>query len=248
MKINKVTITGADDSVDHNDLVALQLKYPFVEWGILFSEKRAGKDRYPTMSWIQRLSVDLKLSAHLCGGYSRSIFEDGDVSFLHNLHSSFKRVQINYNFGYNQNWSFRKMLAYASTYSIRQIVLQYNKSNNNSIYHLIDEECNGSLPDNINLLYDSSGGRGNAFVALQPPFKGIYTGYSGGISPLNIKEVCSVIYNSYDFAVDEEVWIDMESGVRTDNKFDLSKVEYVLEMASLFINNKIQTNGNKEFS
>jgi len=40
MKINKITITGADDRTKISDLVQLQKDYPFVEWGILFSKEQ----------------------------------------------------------------------------------------------------------------------------------------------------------------------------------------------------------------
>jgi len=38
MKINKLTITGADNNNSYNKLFELQQKYPFVEWGILYSK------------------------------------------------------------------------------------------------------------------------------------------------------------------------------------------------------------------
>ena len=37
--LNKVTVTGADDSIDINKMFDIQEKYPFGEWGILLSEK-----------------------------------------------------------------------------------------------------------------------------------------------------------------------------------------------------------------
>lgn len=37
--INKVTVTGADDSIDPGDLISIQQEYPFVEFAILLSRK-----------------------------------------------------------------------------------------------------------------------------------------------------------------------------------------------------------------
>jgi hypothetical protein len=52
MKIDRVTITGADNNNTHEELLELQKKYPFVEWGILYSQKKAGENRYPTLDHI----------------------------------------------------------------------------------------------------------------------------------------------------------------------------------------------------
>ena len=40
------------------------------------------------------------------------------------------------------------------------------------------------------------------------------------------------IFNHSDSS---EVWIDLESGARTDNEFDLVKVEKILEVASKYV-------------
>jgi hypothetical protein len=37
MRLKTVTITGADDAVDPEELLQIQQRYPFVEWGILLS-------------------------------------------------------------------------------------------------------------------------------------------------------------------------------------------------------------------
>ena len=45
-------MTGADDSVDPKELFRISEKYPFVEWGILFSKSATGRYRYPSKEWI----------------------------------------------------------------------------------------------------------------------------------------------------------------------------------------------------
>ena len=49
--LTRATITGADEGVDHTALADLSDEFPFVEWGILISEK-AGRPRYPTARWV----------------------------------------------------------------------------------------------------------------------------------------------------------------------------------------------------
>jgi hypothetical protein len=36
VKLTRVTITGADDAVPVEALVAMALEFPFVEWGVLY--------------------------------------------------------------------------------------------------------------------------------------------------------------------------------------------------------------------
>jgi hypothetical protein len=50
-----ITITGADDQVDPRELAMLSAEFPFVEWGILMSESRAGTSRYPGQTWMLHL-------------------------------------------------------------------------------------------------------------------------------------------------------------------------------------------------
>ena len=73
MKIYKVTMTGADDSINPNELIEISKKYPFVEWGILVSRNSQGSNRFPSLQWMDKLhelnTVNLLLSCHLCGTY-----------------------------------------------------------------------------------------------------------------------------------------------------------------------------------
>lgn len=53
-------------------------------------------------------------------------------------------------------------------------------------------------------------------------FEGVdYQGFAGGLNPENILERKEEI----DILWEKDYWLDMESGVRTDDWFDLDKVE-----------------------
>lgn len=180
MKINRVTITGADDLTNISDLVEITNKFPFVEWGILFSKNKEGQYRYPKKEWINQVTkAGIPLSAHLCGAYTRDIFEKYDTSFLKKLKGNWKRVQLNYNFknqgDYSQCCNVAQMLQEVND---KNYIFQFNKSNENFIKGLVHVEVT-----NWDILFDSSGGRGTQIKILQEPFKNIYTGYSGGIDP-----------------------------------------------------------------
>lgn len=55
MILDKVSITGADDSVNPKDLVELSEEFPFVEWAILLSKSRMRSNRYPSLNWMYDL-------------------------------------------------------------------------------------------------------------------------------------------------------------------------------------------------
>ena len=61
-----------------------------------------------------------------------------------------------------------------------------------------------------------------------------YFGYAGG---LNIDNVESVIKDLY-IVNDDIFWVDMETSVRTNDWFDISKCEKVLGICAKYINKK----------
>ena len=58
MNLTKVTITGADDSVRVEDLLEINERFPFVEFGILVSKRTGGQavPRFPSAEWMKGLS------------------------------------------------------------------------------------------------------------------------------------------------------------------------------------------------
>lgn len=228
--INKVTITGADDSINPIDLISISEKYPFVEWAILFSSKREGNSRYPSKRWLSNFlgildQVKINTSVHLCGNYAKEILAGSDL-FLEQTYHYFNRVQINHNFN-NNPISTNSIISLIENWTEIDFIFQANRANM-EICLDIDQL---KIP-NINFLYDSSGGRGTVIDFLGMPFDNSYTGYSGGLSPTNVKEKAIKINK---FVSDLPVWIDMETGVRSndDALFDLKKVTDVLEIIQL---------------
>lgn len=223
MKINRVTITGADDKINIKDLIELTEKYPFVEWGILFSSGREGTQRYPSHKWIKEIvETDLPLSAHFCGWWAKQVLEEENYSLIRQA-EGFSRIQLNYNFARSRGWKLDNLIEYAKD-SPKDIILQVNKSNAPIITEL-------KVPKAINFLYDASGGRGTVIERIEAPFDN-YTGYAGGLAVENIDHICNLIKIT---ELDDTVWIDLESGARTNNEFDLKKVEEILRISSKYI-------------
>jgi hypothetical protein len=276
MKIDKVTITGADDKTNQIDLINLSIKYPFVEWAILFSNSRQGQERYPSENWKTKFDTlvrlipgsdrhDRQVAAHFCGWYSSEVLENGNIDLLTNLSRVFKRVQINYNFKRSKKWNLTPVLKYAKENPDRSIIFQFNLSNADALLDAIldgqkspfnismiqaakkamkahGHEVIENVPNNVHFLFDSSGGNGlyDDTLFYTEPILDYYTGYAGGINCENVESICKIITEHKPTTLayhpnNTNCWIDLESGVRTNNEFDLEKVETILKITSKFV-------------
>ena len=235
MKLNKVTITGADDSIKPSDLIEISNKYPFVEWGILFSANKLGTPRYPTKEWLQELYSTVKgerinLSAHFCGGYASSILL-GTFNALANIGIKmdiFNRYQVNFQASkYNNTIAeFNKLIEKTP---MANFIIQANEINQIVVNDLIESKY-----QNVSFLFDASGGKGLMANEYKKPFDGFLCGYAGGLNPDNLKEE---LLKMVAAAGESTVWIDTESGVRSNEgkQFDLDKVVAFLEIAKEYV-------------
>ena len=235
MIIKTVTITGADDNTDINEMIEISKAFPFVEWGILFSKKRTGTPRYPTEKWVVQLlkkglEHNMSFSAHLCGNYAKDAMtsEGGDcdefLNVIHPYSGSFNRFQLNFN-GQNIEPNLDDFKDFVSHEKV--CIIQHNQNNK--------EVCNAIIEKgdfNVHFLYDSSGGNGNRPEKWKPAVDGHFTGYAGGLTPLNLMEELEEIELVNDKG--KVVWIDVETGVRTNDVLDMKKVSDFLRTAKLF--------------
>jgi hypothetical protein len=231
MNINKVTISGPDDKVNHDDLMGLQNDFPFVEWGILISRKRMGTNRYPSKEWLKKVHYDLNVSYHLCGDIVRE-FVAGKHSVVWEAGIHWKRLQLNFSFKEDKNYlpNLLEISETARNTPYKSFILAYNNGSKKTLDTFIENHI--SMPDNIHFLYDSSGGRGTEIKLLKQPLIN-YTGYAGGISPDNVFVICDTLSN---MEWQDNIWIDMETGVRTNDEFDIDKVRKVLTECAKFVN------------
>lgn len=222
--LTKVTITGADDQVMHEDLVKLSKEFPFVEWGILFSISREGTARYPTLPWIEKFlplkqENDLQISVHLCGQASYGAYIAGYTQDINPFIGIADRIQIN---GFRANRA-GGLLKLPDSF---EYILQVPSADK------LEETA--KFTTNLlkaSALFDPSGGKGLPATEWPKPPPNLKIGYAGGINIHNIDSVLDILSDrDYDF------WIDMESGVRTDDRFDLDIVHQIL--------NKIQSRSN----
>lgn len=233
MKLDRVTVTGADDSIRPEDLLPLTDKYPFVEWGILYSGSRQGTSRYPSTPWLDSLlwqPLDrIKLSAHLCGKWVRELVLKGEFTFpvLNPLWQHYHRVQLNFHSRFHKGaplWheNLRRNRE-------KQYILQYDGVNDRGCAHLMESPNFSAVP-----LFDKSGGAGVVPGQWPKALPNIYCGYAGGLGPENLTDELRRIEAA---AGENRIWVDMETRVRSedDMKFDLKKVEACLEQAAAFV-------------
>lgn len=244
-----VSITGADDAVRIDDLVALSQKYPFVEWAVLLFPAKEGKPRNPTREWRLKLAQarqthGLKTAVHLCGEDTfwmlLTTTYDRYLPFIHDELRAHDRVQVNIN-ARGTAFTTNEVLAVYQTLACHgaRLILQQHDGTTKAIDTYLASMSLGALArdahaGDVSVLLDASKGKGIAPEAWNAPviFDGqpLHTGYAGGISPENIEAVLDATEKTVleHGQPGTRYWLDMETGVRTDNQFDLEKVERVL--------------------
>lgn len=249
MRLDRVTVTGADDSIDAESLVGLAMEYPFVEFGILMDGKRTlseGIARFPSAEWLHDLmrtyystrdrlgkAGGLNLSAHLCGeivgdvlhgnwGWENEGWVDPNI---------FRRVQLNTHG--NPHLFDSKKMKEGIIARAQEVIIQYDVVNER-----IFKGCE-DLP-NVATLFDISHGKGELPTSWPPPFPGTYCGYAGGLSPENVSDQIQII-SSLCPSEEAMFWIDSESLIRNFDEvtessyFDLYRVARFLEAAKPFV-------------
>lgn len=235
MNLDRVTMTGADDSIDPLRLAALSEQFPFVEWGILLSQSSRGKPRFPSLEWLAKLygvfldHPHMLLSFHVCGRWVREICAGNWTPLFTNTGKILdfgKRVQLNFH-------SYAHLLkpAFVPNAITRcreqgwQVIFQCDGVND----CLVSDAYNDGL-DAVPL-YDKSGGAGVVPDSWPKAMAGTYSGYAGGLGPDNLHSELTAISAA---AHGERFWVDMETKIRTlsGRQFDLAAVHACLDIAA----------------
>ena len=221
MKLKAITFTGVDDRTDPGALKDIQKRYPLVEWGVLTARSWADNGpRYPDPQTLGRFrGLGLNMSCHVCGSVARQIVRQGSWWHLVDVIGSgielFSRCQLNVagETAGNGTRSLRLM------FNLDEVIIQQRGPAETQLYDAVLDHSR------VSVLLDPSGGRGlvSDFVPLERP--GVKVGYAGGLTPDN---VAGKLRQLLEDSRVEDFWIDMESGVRTSDRFDLGKVEAAL--------------------
>lgn len=233
--LKKVSISGADNNVDFYRLIDLTKRYPFVEWGLLYMPDKEGISRYPTPVWrdtfLLNLSRELKghpiarqhTAVHLCGNYAHWQLLAGSLPAEIRRYG---RVQLNANARetYFSPEQIREIYK-AALKQFDQVILQSHEGTQDLIEVFLNEIEQKDFK-RVHVLNDQSRGMGIVPDSWYSPYRrfAVFEGFAGGLNPDNLADN---LIKLNELGVD--YWIDMETGVRTDNKFDLDKVEKILQ-------------------
>lgn len=225
-KLQHITFTGIDGKTDLGALWELQQQYPIAEFGVLVAKNwRENGYRYFNPSYLAALaSRDLNLSAHLCGSIARAAVR-GDFEPFREWATAypdiFNRCQLNIATSKGNPDSFELC---EDAFLFDEIILQQRSVDDCDLY------LKSNTNEYVTMLLDASGGEGvdTSLVA----FAGRKVGYAGGINADNVAEKLTFLMENEMVG---DFWIDMETGVRTDDWFDIEKVRRVLEICEPII-------------
>lgn len=228
-KMKWVSLTGAEDSVDPVALAELGKRHRHAEWALLYVQEREGKGRNPSKAWRERFLAEMESSdgrsaLHLCAQQSfERLLAEGVWDELRR----YSRIQANLNSRgdfFSKDQSFKIWDALAG--GTGGLIIQYHEA----VEPWADEWMNMRGPDpKVTVLFDESKGRGKMPGGWRAKLAGVDCGYAGGLGYENVAEQMPSIAAA---AGASGCWIDMETRLRTDGLFDLSKCLLVLEAAA----------------
>lgn len=232
MKLRHITITGVDQLTEIDGLQELQEKFPWVEFGILFSKHwDKNGQRYPNPAYLlpELANRELHLSAHICGSMARELVETNIwqpfAELIQYYTFLFDRVQLNV-----APMSFPGIQSSPlSTPSFCKELIIQQSTMDIDVYKAMDNKRNY-----VSILFDQSGGRGQLLDLTQinqNPY--ITAGYAGGINADNVANILIHLFKK----ANHPFWIDVESSVRTRDYLDLEKVYKLLTNAKEVIDN-----------
>lgn len=240
MKIKYVTLTGADNNTSVKEMFLLSERYPFIEWGILFSKVKQGTGRFPSQTWMDTLvreffleltkGIKINLSAHLCGHWVEDVTK-GQLLFLDDcdMDQIFGRIQLNCNKERLVKSLSSQLFFEAISTAKRPVILGGNWSRVKDIEGFDFHRMGADLHP----LFDASGGRGVLSEDWLSPVTAVLCGYAGGLGPDNLAEQLQRIEQVVG---DGTVWVDMESRLRDEEEMlDLAKCERVAEIVQQWV-------------
>ena len=224
-RLDRVSLTGADDQTALADLQRLGREFPFVEWALLYVPHAEGKPRNPTRAWREQFFSCPPAghsAVHLCG---RIAFEELLQGRLPRDVLGADRLQLNINARGADFTESEVLRVFDKALELGpSVILQYHAGTAGLINQFLSR-LSAAQVQRVHVLLDESRGTGLTPAEWRIPkgLNNVFCGFAGGLGPHNVSpslvamEQCGQHY-----------WADMESGVRTDNALDLAKASAVL--------------------
>jgi hypothetical protein len=232
MRLSRVTVTGADDSISPEEMVEITKAFPFVEWGILVSARvpAEGGPRFPSLAWLRRLRSaqhihSLNISMHVCGAWVRQLCKGDWTEFdkspvVETLLPIVQRVQLNFH-------SYaHKVVMPAFTDGFRGVpwtLLLQSDGVNDALIRTAKDNLK-----TVAVLHDKSGGAGELPEGWPALLRGMANGYAGGLSPMNVADELRKIEQ---IVGGETIWIDAESRLRSSDNASLLQSAVLVYLA-----------------
>ena len=244
MSLTRCTLTGVDASTSLDAIADISDRFPFVEWGFLYSPKRQGQPgRYPSVDTLRRafeaLPQQVQVALHVCGQGVPDLLAGECVitELVEKVARRNGRVQLNFNAA-TEGLTLSSLMGLFENFPATTFITQHNLSNAPLLARLREYGI-----ANHATLFDSSGGRGLSPMDWSPPLIGIQCGYAGGLGPINLSEKLPEIHAA---AHDTDYWIDMEGKLRdADDRFNLDAAKASLEAVAEFHPRCVEKDQNK---
>jgi hypothetical protein len=247
MEMDRVTLTGADDSVSPRELLKISREFPFVEWGILVSRSCSfdGRSRFPSVKWVEELADAVEdarvgtcfgpkyqFSCHVCGQWVKDLFPGSSLDrsaiqkewpwllpiyFDPDDPGLFQRVQLN--FHALKHGVPINPCRLTNVVGTRQVIFQIDGVND----YLFEWAINAGI--NAVPLYDMSGGAG--IVPEEWPMEtdafpktvatSVRPNYHGYAGGLGPDNLGAELERIFKAAGNRRIWIDMETLIRSDD-------------------------------
>lgn len=240
-KLISISFTGIDARTDLNELENITKENPFVDFAVLLSRnwKDNGNRYYNPHDIFNFLGKTIFLNAHLCGSlaHDAALGKHLPYDFLDDrLWDRFHRFQLNLA---ERQDNPPYVLRPFGTY--QQIIIQQRSIDNLSLFLESIKYRKDHRYRNFSLLLDASGGRGIDTPIQVYTTKKYHVGYAGGINEENVADKLRFLLSCPDVG---PFWIDIESGVRTDDWFDTAKVRRIIEICKNVVKEHRKTKRN----
>lgn len=225
-RLERISLTGADDKVSIDALAQLSERYPFVEWALLYVPHNEGGPRNPSRAWrlaFFKAQLPGFSAVHLCG---RQAFEELLAGTLPTELLLADRLQLNINARKQEFTDAQVLAVFRQALDLGpDIILQYHEGTAAVIREFL-LEVPASVRHRVHILMDESKGTGKVLSSASPPegLEDMYCGFAGGLAPDNMDWALALMEQG-----GRRYWADMESGIRTENEFDVDKARLVLE-------------------
>lgn len=232
-RLSRITLCGADDSVEPQALLELAERYPQAEFALLLGQAPGAGGA--TSAWLEQVAAVFagrpeQVALHLCGPMAAEAFAGAwPQQIPAALAALARRWQLNTAGVATAYLPGRLLLALAErTAAGQQVIFQYDLANTAALLKAARAGMN------VAALFDLSRGADRAPAAWQRPCHPgsgaplpVPCGYAGGLSEKNLAEQIPRIAA----VAGQDFWISATGSLRRQGRFCLQRAEALLKAA-----------------